>query len=46
MSIKELETVVQNKISQKEKNTYHILLYMESRMMILMNLFAGQQWRR
>ena len=36
-------TIIQSEISQKEKNTYHILLYMESRMMILMNLFAGQQ---
>ena len=38
-------TIIQSEISQKEKNTYHILLYMESIKMVLMNLFAGLQWR-
>ena len=33
--------------SQKEKDKYHILkyIYMESRKMILKNLFTGEQWR-
>ena len=35
---------VQNEVSQKDK--YHILtIYMESRKMVLKNLFTGQQWR-
>ena len=43
-----LEPIIQSEVSKKEKNKYHILtyIYMESRKMILMNLFAGQQWRR
>ena len=42
-----LEPIIQSEVSKKEKNKYHILtyVYMESRKMILMNLFAGQQWR-
>ena len=42
-----LVPIIQTKVNQKEKNKYHILtyIYMESGMMILMNLFAGQQWR-
>ena len=42
-----LEPIIQSDISQKEKNKYHILIciYMESRKMVLMNLFVGQQWR-
>ena len=42
-----LEPLIQSEVSQKEKNKYHILtyIYMESRKMVLMNLFAGQQWR-
>ena len=35
------ETVIQSNVSQKEKNKYYI--YMESRKMVLMNLFAGQE---
>jgi len=40
-----LELAIQNEISQKEKNKYRILrhIYMESRKMVLMNLFAGQE---
>ena len=43
-----LEPIIQSEVSQKEKDKYHILtyIYMESRKMVLMNLFAGQQWRR
>ena len=43
-----LQPIIQSEVSQKEKNKYHILtyIYMESRKMVLMNLFAGQQWRR
>ena len=42
-----LELVIQNEISQKEKNKYRILrhIYMESRKMVLMSLFAGEEWR-
>ena len=42
-----LEPLIQSEVSQKEKNKYHILtyIYMESRKMVLINLFAGQQWR-
>ena len=42
-----LEHIIQTEVSQKEKNKYCILthIYMESRKMVPMNLFAGQQWR-
>ena len=42
-----LGPVMQNEVSHKEENKYHILMYiyMESRKMVRMNLFAGQQWR-
>ena len=42
-----LEPLIQSEVSQKEKNKCHILahIYMESRNMVRMNLFAGQQWR-
>ena len=41
----DLETVIQNEVSQKEKNKYHILThtYMEFRRMVQMNLFPGQE---
>ena len=45
-----LEPIEQSEVSQKNK--YHILIhiiyiyiYMESKKMVLMDLFAGQQWR-
>ena len=43
----DLETVVQTKVSQKEKNKYHILTHMcvESRKMVQMILFAKQKQR-
>ena len=38
------EPVTQNEVSQKEKNKFLILCaYTESRKMVLMNLFAGQE---
>ena len=42
-----LEPVIQSEVSQKEKNKYCILMhiFMESRKMVLIKLFAGQQWR-
>ena len=50
-----LEPIIQNEVSQKEKDKYHILIhththththiYMESRKMVPKNLFAGQHWR-
>ena len=42
-----LEPIIQHKVSQKQKYKYRILMhiYIESRKMVLMNLFAGQQWR-
>ena len=39
-----LESIIQSEVSQKEKDKYCIL-YMESRKMVLKNLFTGQQWR-
>ena len=42
-----LEPIIQSEVNQKEKYKYHILthIYMESRKMVLKNLFTGQQWR-
>ena len=40
-----LEPIIQSEVSQKEKNEYRILTHMESRRMILTNLFTEQQWR-
>ena len=42
-----LEAIIQSEVSQKEKDKYYILIhiYMESRKMVLKNLFTGQQWR-
>ena len=40
-----LEAVIQSKLSYKEKNKYHISTHVESRKMVLMNLFARQEWR-
>ena len=41
-----LEPIIQSVVSQKEKDKYRILkhIYMESRKMVLKNLFTGQQW--
>ena len=42
-----LEPIIQNEVSQKEKDKYPLLThtYMESRKMALMDLFSGQQLR-
>ena len=42
-----LEPIIQSEVNQKEKDKYCILthIYMESRKMVLKNLFTGQQWR-
>ena len=41
-----LEPIIQSEVSQKEKNKYHVLaIYMDSRKIVLMKLFAGQQWK-
>ena len=42
-----LEPIIQSEASQKEKDKYHIYehTHMESRKMVLKNLFTRQQWR-
>ena len=40
-----LEPIIQSKVSQKNKCCILTHIYMESRKMVLMNLFAGKQWR-
>ena len=40
-----LEPVTQSEISQKQANTIYESIYVESRKMVLMKLFAEQQWR-
>ena len=41
-----LELIIQSEVSQKEKNKYCIQqIYMKSRKMVLMDLFAEHQWR-
>ena len=46
-----LEPFIQSEVSQKEKSKYCILthththMYVESRKMVLINLFAGQEYR-
>ena len=41
-----LEPVILSEVSQKEKDKYcNIYIYIESRKMVLKNLFTGQQWR-
>ena len=41
-----LEPIMQSEVSQKVKNKHCILtIYLESRKMVLKNLFTGQQWR-
>ena len=40
-----LEPIIQSEVSQKEKDKYSIHIYMESRKMVLKNLFTGHQWR-
>ena len=40
-----LEPIIQSQESQKEKDKYCILRHIESRKMVLKNLFTKQQWR-
>ena len=42
-----LEPIIQTEVGQKQKYKYHIQthIYMESKKMILMDLFSGLQWR-
>ena len=42
-----LEPVIQSGVSQKEKNKYYIVthMYLESRKMVSMNIFAGKECR-
>ena len=42
------EPIIQSEVSQKEKDKYCILMhiYMESRKMVLKNLFTGENWRK
>ena len=42
-----LEPIIQSEGSQKAKDKYHILtyIYIESRKMVLKNLFTQQHWR-
>ena len=46
-NITKLETVIQSEVIQKEKSKYCILtyIYMGSRRVVQMDLFARQQWR-
>ena len=43
-----LEPIIQSEVSQKEKDKYCILMhiYMESRKMVMKNLFTGKQWKQ
>ena len=43
-----LEPIMQSEVSKRKKDKYCIVMniYMESRKMVLMNLFARQQWRK
>ena len=41
-----LEPIIQNKVSQKEKDKYRILTHIyEPRKMVQKSLFIGQEWR-
>ena len=43
-----LEPIIKNKVNQKEEKEISYInayIYMESRKMVLINLFAEQQWR-
>ena len=41
-----LEPIIKSEVSQKEKNKYCVLMYIyETKKMVLVNLFAEQQWR-
>ena len=38
------EPVIQSEVTQKEKNKYSLLMYVYG-IMVLMNIFAGKEWR-
>ena len=38
-----IETVIEKEVSQKESQILYIYIYMESRKILLMNLFAWQK---
>ena len=40
-----LESIIQSEVSQKEKHKYYIQMHIESRKMVLKNLFIAHQWR-
>jgi len=40
-----LEPIIQTEVSQKEIDKYLTYIYMESKKMVLKNLFTEQQWR-
>ena len=40
-----LEPVIQSEVRKRKINIVYQCMYMESRKMVPMNLFAGQQWR-
>ena len=40
-----LESIIQNEVSQRKINTTFQHIYTESKKMVLKNLFTGQQWR-
>ena len=48
MRLMNLEPIIQSEVGQKENNKYRnqTRIYMESRKMVLKNLFTGQQWRK
>ena len=39
----DLECIMENEVGQREKNKYHILMYMKSRKIVLMKLFARKK---
>ena len=39
----DLECIMKNEVSQREKNKYHILMYMKSRKIVLMKLFSRKK---
>ena len=41
-----LESIIQNEVSQRKINTTFQHIYTESKKMVLKNLFTGQQWRK
>ena len=42
----DLESVIQNKVRKRGKKIMYYCIYVDSRKMVQMNLFAGQEWRQ